>query len=116
MANQQVNRVAPAAPAFTKGQSVLIPCFGSVGGVVTNFETKDVIPGSYRHTQTVNGTSYSWKCAKIELTGVVKLVYDTFQQQDGTVQGFWRMEGLVNDVAVVTNTRATMSALEDMAF
>ena len=67
------------------------------------------------HTQTVNGTSYSWKCAKVELTGVVKLVYDTFDN-NGTITGFWRMEGLVNDVNVVTNTRGVLDALTEMAF
>lgn len=102
---------APVAPAFTKGQVKLIPVFGSIGNVVKDFDSKEVVVGSYRHSQTIDGNTYSWKCAVVSLTGVVKLVYDEYEGR-----GFWRMEGLVDNVAVVTNTRATLVALEEMAF
>lgn len=115
MDKNKVNTPANVEAAIAKGSVKLIPVFGSVGNVTKDFNTGEVVAGQYRHTQTVEGTSYSWKCAKVELTGVVKLVRDEFDS-NGEVKGFWRMEGLVDNAAVVTKTRETLVALQDMEF
>lgn len=96
---------------MAKGSIVLVNCFGSVGGIVKDFTTKEVVPGSYRHSQTIGGTTYSWKCAKMELTGVVKLVEDEYE---GRV--FYRMEGLVTEMATVNNIKSLATELADMDF
>ncbi len=88
---------------------------GSVGGIVTSFDTKEVLTGSYRHTQTIDGVSYSWKCALPVLTGTVKIVYDTFQSAEGE-RGFWRMEALVDNMAVVASVDSVFKALTEMEF
>lgn len=99
-----------------KGQSILVQCIGSVGSVVRDFDTKEVITGSYRHTQTVGGVSYSWKCGALSLTGVVKLVADEFTGTDGKVNKFFRMEGMADSAAAVTNIKTTFEALTAMAW
>ena len=98
-----------------KGDIKLINCFGSVGNPVKDFTTKEVIPGSYRHSQTVGGVTYTWKCGKLELTGVVKLVEDTFTD-NGVEKTFYRMEGLVNDAKVVTGIKSLAEELATMDF
>lgn len=100
---------------MAKGDVKLVACFGSIGSIVKDFTTKEVVPGSYRHSQTVNGVTYSWKCGKLELNGVAKLVEDSFDD-NGTTKVFYRMEGLVAEVAAVTKTKDTLSALEEMSF
>lgn len=96
---------------MAKGDIKLVKCFGSVGGIVKDFDTKEVVVGSFRHSQTVDGVTYSWKCGKLELNGVVKLVEDEYE---GRV--FYRMEGLVANVADVNKVQDTFTALETMAF
>lgn len=96
---------------MAKGDIVLIKCIGSVGGVVRDFNTKEVIPGSYRHTQTVDGIGYSWKCSAARLDGVVKLVEDQYESRV-----FYRMEGIVDSTSAVTKVNDTFQALKDMAW
>lgn len=98
-----------------KGDIKLVKCFGSVGSVVRDYKTQEVIAGSYRHQQTVDGTTYSWKCAALSLTGVVKLVEDSFDD-NGTQKVFYRMEGLVSEVAQATKVQETFSALDNFAW
>jgi hypothetical protein len=96
---------------MAKGSIILVNCFGSVGGIVKDFDSKEVVTGSYRHSQTVGGVTYSWKCAKMELTGVVKLVEDEYE---GRV--FYRMEGLVNEITTVNNIKSLAEELKGMDF
>jgi hypothetical protein len=94
---------------MAKGDVTLVNCIGSTGGVVKDFETKEVIQGSYRHSQTVAGTTYSWKCAVAQLTGVVKLVEDEYE---GRV--FFRMEGIAQSAKQLQDVQAARSAIADM--
>lgn len=96
---------------MAKGDITLVKCIGSVGGIVKDFNTKEVVPGSYRHTQTVNGIQYSWKCGALHLNGTVKLVEDEYE---GRV--FYRMEGLAESAAAVTKVNEAYEALKDMAW
>ena len=100
---------------MAKGDVTLIPVFGSIGNVVRDFTTKEVVAGSFRHTQTFKGSVYTWKCGLVRLDGVVKLVEDSFDD-NGTEKVFYRMEGLVSEVSAVTKTQETLSALQTMAF
>ena len=95
---------------MAKGDVKIISVIGSTGGVVRDFETKEVIAGSYRHSQTVGGTTYSWKCGMLQLTGVVKLVEDEY---DGNV--FYRMEGIAKSAAeikAVADAKAEIAEME----
>lgn len=96
---------------MAKGDITLVKCIGSVGGIVKDFNTKEVVPGSYRHTQTVNGVQLSWKCGALHLNGTVKLVEDEYE---GRV--FYRMEGLAESAAAVTKVNEAYEALKDMAW
>lgn len=96
---------------MAKGAIILVNCFGSVGGIVKDYDSKEVVTGSYRHSQTVGGVTYTWKCAKMEITGVVKLVEDEYEGRT-----FYRMEGLVNDAAIVTNLKSLAAELATMDF
>ena len=94
---------------MAKGDVSLISCVSSTGGVVKDFTTKEVVPGSYRHSQTVAGVNYSWKCAIAQLTGVVKLVEDEYE---GRV--FYRMEGIATSAKQLADVRETRTALDGM--
>jgi len=96
---------------MAKGDVILVPCIGSVGGVVRDFNTKEVIAGSYRHTQTVNGVQYSWKCGALTLNGVVKLVEDEY---NGAT--FYRMEGMAESAQAVSKVQETFESLKNMAW
>ena len=99
---------------MAKGDITLVKCIGSVGAVVRDFNTKDVIAGSFRHTQTINGVEYSWKCGALHLTGVVKLVACEFVDAAGETKSFFRMEGMAAEVSAVTKVNHTFAALTDV--
>ena len=94
---------------MAKGDVKLVTAIGSIGSVVRDFDTKEVIPGSYRHSQTVGGTTYAWKCAEKKITGVVKLVEDEYEGRT-----FYRMEGLAENLAQVTTVKTAAAELEGM--
>lgn len=101
---------------MAKGDITLVNCMGSVGSAVTDFTTKQVVAGQYRHTQTVKGKSISWKCGMLRIDGTAKVVEDAFTQADGTVVAFFRMEGLATSVEEVSAAKATFDALSAIAW
>lgn len=101
---------------MAKGDITLVNCMGSVGSAVTDFTTKQVVAGQYRHTQTVKGKSISWKCGMLRIDGTAKIVEDVYAQEDGTVITFFRMEGLADSVETVNKAKATFDALSAIAW
>lgn len=94
---------------MAKGDIKLVNCIGSIGSVVRDFDTKEVIEGSYRHSQTIDGITYTWKCAEKHITGVVKLVEDEYEART-----FYRMEGLAKSAADITAVRTARAAIDEM--
>lgn len=94
---------------MAKGDVVLVNCIGATGSVATDFNTKQPIAGQYRHTQTVGGTQYTWKCGLLQITGVVKLVADVYEGRE-----FWRMEGLADSATQITAVRNARAAIDEL--
>jgi hypothetical protein len=89
---------------MAKGDRKLITLFGkSIGQQAMNYDTKQPVPGSYRHT--FNGTS--WKCGSLTLSGAILLVEDEYE---GNV--FYRMEGQIDSAAQVAAITALKQSLE----
>lgn len=77
---------------MAKGDVKFITMIGAVGRPATNFTTKEVIPGLYRHQQG----DVSFKCGLLQITGKVKLVADEYEGIE-----FFRMEGLINNASQI---------------
>ena len=101
---------------MAKGEITLVKCFGSVGSVVKDFDTKQVLAGSYLHTQTVGDKTISWKCGLVSITGVAKIVEDAFTNAEGVAVPFFRMEGLVDGADSVTKIVDAFEAVKTMAW
>lgn len=90
---------------MAKGEIIFVSLMGSVGTPAKDYDTKQIMPGVYRHSQTVNGTTYSWKCGELRLNGRVKLVEDEYNGQV-----FFRMEGITTDL----KAKETLAAWETL--
>lgn len=100
---------------MAKGDITLVKCIGSTGTIVRNYHTKEVEPGSYRHTQTVKGKALSWKCGQLVLNGVAKVVEDEVVDKDTKeVTVFYRMEGIADTAEKVTAINSVAEALANV--
>ena len=97
---------------MAKGDISFVKCLNSIGNPVGLYDDNNkrvgTVDGSYKHTQTINGISMSWKCGALRLTGVIKLVEDEYM---GNV--FYRMEGMVDDMAQMDKINTISKSIEE---
>jgi plastocyanin domain-containing protein len=93
-------------PVPAIGSKKIVTILGtSIGGVVRDYETKEVVTGSYRHTVG----DVAFKCAQAKLAGAVVVEYGEYEGR-----GFWSLRSLLTSAAEVQASVALRDSLADI--
>lgn len=95
--------IVATPPAVTVGEKKVVTILGtSIGGVVRNFDTKEIETGNYRHTVG----DVTFKCAQPKLSGAVVVEYGEYEGR-----GFWSLRSLLANAAEVQASVALRDSL-----